>query len=245
MNNKHETPEDLELLQLVKKSHRKRRWQNIFSPLFVLFLTLFLGGFFILNYFNLGPFTGNQTAGIPDNHLRLNPTDISISQLIFDTAATYQLNYTGKNVELWLEYYQDGEKKAEKQLGPIFSTEDAEKKRNFSGSLAYGVNDLSQFDEKEDIFLTYTMLINGASGKEVIHLSEYGFTNRNSLAWSFGVQAPYLSKVAYLRDLHRIKENQEIELFYITDSGVMHSSSERTVQFKNTPNALVIYLKFI
>lgn len=233
--------QDQELLKLIKKSKRKKRLQNIFSPLLVTVLLLVTCGTLLLNYFNLGPFTGDKITGIPDNHLRLNSTNSAFNQLLFDNSNEYQLNYNGHQVELWLDYYQYGERVKTEQIGPIVAPDSEPNSKQFITSLAYGLHT----SQENNIFdLTININTNGAWGKQTIHLNDYGINEDSPLVYIFGVNTKIDVTVPYSDSLYQIKKGMDYDLLIITDDGTAYVSNDKKIQFEDTPNAIALYLIF-
>lgn len=239
--------EDQDLIQLIQKSKRKKRWQNFFSPIIVAILAMIAMTSFYLFFFNLGPFAKNQISGIPNNHLRLNQTDIPIGQLIFDVSNTYQFNYRGENVELWVEHYQDGKQVKKERLGPTIVAEESNPsdKKNFSGSVTYGLKENRVGNNLEASTFSYAMLLNSGMGKEVIQLDDYGFDQIEGLGYSHGVQTNYQAQSFYSQSLYKIKKGAVIDLFSMTTGGILGGTTDRELQFQNVPNGFVFYLKFV
>ncbi|MFC6464789.1 hypothetical protein ACFP65_07395 [Marinilactibacillus sp. GCM10026970] len=97
--------------------------------LFLLVIAI-LVGFYAFQY-NIGPFKGDKVGGLQDNHLRTISSTSNPHTLSFDFYGEHELNYEGKGVELYLDYYE-GVSKTDSQLLTSISTEG---QYNFSGLL--------------------------------------------------------------------------------------------------------------
>lgn len=237
-----DNPQDQDLLKLIKQSKRKKRLLNIFSPLIVTFLFLLITGTLFLNYFNLGPFTGDKIAGVPDNHLRLVSNDSVFNKLIFNSSTAYQYNYYGNRVELWLEHYQNGKKIDEIQIGPISSPGSPSENHEIVGSLALGLN--NQLLDRESQTLSYYLEFNGASGSQVLDLKDYGIAGNSGIAYSHGIpELPNLQSF-YSKNSYKIQKDTPYDLLILRDDGKGYMSTKREEQFKDVPNGIAIYLIF-
>ena len=237
-----DNPQDQDLLKLIKQSKRKKRLLNIFSPLIVTFLFLLTTGTVFLNYFNLGPFTGDKIAGVPDNHLRLVSNDSVFNKLIFSSSNAYQFNYYGERVELWLEHYQNGKKIAEQQIGPTSSSGSSFKNHEIVGSLALGLN--NQLLDQESKTLSYYLEFNGASGSQVLDLKDYGIAETSFLAYSYGIHEILDFQSSYSKNSYKIEKDMPYDLLILRDDGTLYTSTKREEQFKDVPNGIAIYLIF-
>lgn len=236
-NNQH----DQDLIKLIKKSQRKKRLLNIFSPLVITFLFLLTIGILFLNYFNLGPFTNYKIAGVPDNHLRLEQTTSPFNNLLFDNSNSYQFNYYGSHVELWLAHYQYGKKKKETQIGPVIVHDSPAEKHKITGSLAYGLNNKTE-KEQDNATLSFYFEMNGASTSDKINLAEYEFEDISG--YSFGIRGSTDSQTIYSENIHTITKDVTYDLITLINEGPFYQTTDREEQFKAVPNALVLYLVF-
>ena len=236
-----DNPQDQDLLKLIKQSKRKKRLLNIFSPLIVTFLFLLITGTLFLNYFNLGPFTGDKIAGVPDNHLRMEQTTSPFNKLLFDNSNAYQFNYYGTRVELWLAHYQNGQKMKETQIGPIIVHDSPTEKHQIAGSLAYGLNQKSE-KEQDNAALSFYFEMNGASTSDKINLADYAF--EDITGYSFGIRGATDSQTIYSKNSHTITKDVTYDLITLISEGPFYQTTERKEQFKDNPNGLVLYLVF-
>lgn len=232
--------QDQDLLKLIKKSKRKKRLQTIFSPLVLILLTLTISSTLLLNYFNIGPFSDNKIAGLPDNHLRWNQTNSAFNNLIFNLSSSYDFNYYGKHVELWFAHYQDGKKVSSKQIGPIASYDSESKKSEIRGSLAYGMGNKTE----EEFILSYHLEVNGASGTNQINLKDYGIKNTDLLSYTYGIYEMTNSQTFFSENTYSIEPNTTYDILVIRNDGISYMSTNREQQMKNVPNGFVLYLIF-
>ena len=236
-NNQH----DQDLIKLIKKSQRKKRLLNIFSPLVWILLTLTISSALLLNYFNVGPFSENKIAGLPDNHLRWNQTDSAFNKLLFNLSSSYDFNYYGKHVELWLAHYQNGQKVSDKQIGPIVPHDSEAKNNENRGSLAYGMGNKI---EEEDYILSYYVEVNSAAVTNQINLKDYGINHTDLLSYTYGIYEMTNSQTIYSKNSYSIKPNTAYDILIIRNDGISYMSTNREQQMKDVPNGLVIYLMF-
>lgn len=233
--------EDQDLLKIIKQAKRKKRLHNIAYPIISVFLLLLTLTFIGLNYFNLGPFTKNDIAGIPDNHLRFDSTDFAFNKLLFDSSSSYQFNYYGNRVELRLAHYQNGVKISDEPLGPIPEPESPKKKTNISGSLAYGID--TNAEDKASTLSLYTQF-NLGSTKQQIALADYGIKETDLISYSYGVHEMNQRQSFYSKNSYKIKKDTPYDLLILRNDGITYLSKTREGRLKDVPNGLALYLIF-
>ncbi|WP_225743586.1 hypothetical protein [Marinilactibacillus sp. Marseille-P9653] len=201
---------------------------TILWSLFLLVIVVSLG-FYMFQY-NIGPFKGDKIGGLQDNHLRTLSSTGEPHTLPFDFYGEYELNYEGKGVELYLDYYEAGSK-TDSQLLTSISTEG---QFNFGGLLFWGVTPAREEDpsEFEDIFAKMNLSFSQSSTRTAMDF----FPQTNEGAYAY-VTPSDGSKV--------LTKDKPLMLLSYTSDGSTYSTYEDFFNGdtpKNNDTFLLLYL---
>lgn len=100
----------------------------------VVLLVLILGSY--LNYTNRGPFQGEKIAGIPNNTIKVLEKDEGPFALLFETYGGYGINTTGKNMNVYVDYFEGDRRKKHDLVGNL----SYEERGPINGAIYWGVS---------------------------------------------------------------------------------------------------------
>ncbi|CAM3351589.1 hypothetical protein [Vagococcus fessus] len=221
---------DNEFEKLVGKSKKKRYLTTMLISLVTVLIVsgITVGGYQF--YYNYYPFQGSEAPGVPNGKLVVKDNDIGVLKLLIDSSGSYGFNSDAKEVSLYIDAYEKGEKVKHELVTSV-----GIESRGMSGSIDW-LMEPSQDDKKLGKLKAEIMTTGGGSTRGEFDLGTLNFDTSNGVGSSGEIE-----------DSMKITPNKEYFLRWWTTGGNVYSTLKDTLAEHKKSEAeqvVVLYVVF-
>lgn len=160
-----------ELKKIVRKSNYKRTGINVLvsiSSLIVLLILIFVPLLSYYNYISFGDKYSPKVKGLPDNSLRALSSSDGYMGLLLDYSGGYEFNSKVKEMNIYMDYYEKGERKKHEIIASVEADNDTVQ---VNGTFFWGI---LEDESKLKTTINYT---NGAQSNGSYDISDMATSN--------------------------------------------------------------------